>query len=389
MQIANTLSISLPVPRIYRIALSIFFFVQGLIFASWASRIPDIKLKFNLSDAALGSLLFALPAGQMAGMALSGYLVSKFGSRLMLSIGVVAYPGTLILLGAAPTLLLLVTALVFFGLCANLINIAANTQAISVEALYRKSIMASFHGLWSLAGFTGGLIGGFMAAHQQTPFVHYCIIFGLTMLLALLSGPYLLPRDASRKNKQTSIFVKPNRNIIILGIITFACMICEGTMFEWSGVYFQQIVHAPVNLVGLGFTAFMSTMAGGRFAADYFITRFGVKRMLQISGITILTGLLTAVILPTIIPTTIGFLLVGLGVASVVPMTYSLAGRSRSIQPGVALAMVSSIGFLGFLLGPPLIGFVAEAFGLRWSFTLIAVLGLGTTLLAGSIKNEA
>lgn len=386
MQIANTLS--LPVPRIYRIALSIFFFVQGLIFASWASRIPDIKLKFHLNDAELGSLLFALPAGQMAGMALSGYLVSRFGSRLMLLIGVVMYPGMLILLGAAPTLPLLVTALTIFGLCANLINIAANTQAISVEALYRKSIMASFHGLWSLAGFTGGLIGGFMAAHKQTPFVHYCIIFGLTMILALLSGPYLLPRDASRNNKKTSIFVKPDRNIILLGMITFACMICEGTMFEWSGVYFQQIVHAPAALVGLGFTAFMSTMAGGRFAADYFITRFGVKRMLQISGVTILTGLLTAVILPTLIPTTIGFLLVGLGVASVVPMTYSLAGRSRTIQPGVALAMVSSIGFLGFLLGPPLIGFVAEAFGLRWSFTLIAVLGLGTTLLAGSIKNE-
>lgn len=388
MQITNNLSISLPVPRIYRIALSIFFFVQGLIFASWASRIPDIKLKFHLNDAELGSLLFALPAGQMAGMALSGYLVSRFGSRLMLLIGVVLYPGTLILLGAAPTIALLVTALVFFGLCANLINIAANTQAISVEALYRKSIMASFHGLWSLAGFTGGLIGGFMAAHKYIPFVHYCAIFVLTSLLALFAGPYLLPRDASRKNKQASIFVKPSRNIIILGLITFACMICEGTMFEWSGVYFQQIVHAPANLVGLGFTAFMSTMAGGRFAADYFITKFGVKRMLQISGVTILSGLLTAVILPDIVPTTIGFLLVGIGVASVVPMTYSLAGRSRTIQPGVALAMVSSIGFLGFLLGPPLIGFVAEAFGLRWSFTMIAVLGLGTTLLAGSIKNE-
>ncbi|WP_343307284.1 MFS transporter [Chitinophaga niabensis] len=388
MQISNTLPLSLPVPRIYRIALSIFFFIQGLVFASWASRIPDIKLKFGLNDAELGSLLFALPAGQMLGMVLSGYLVSRFGSRLMLLIGVVIYPGTLVLLGVAPTIVLLVAALVFFGLCANLINIAANTQAISVEALYRKSIMASFHGLWSLAGLTGGLIGGFMAAHRHVPFVHYCIIFGLTMVLALIAGPYLLPRDASRKNKQASIFVKPNRNIVVLGLITFACMICEGTMFEWSGVYFQQVVHAPAQLIGLGFPAFMSTMAGGRFAADYFITKFGVKRLLRISGVTIFIGLLTAAIFPAIVPTTIGFLLVGLGVASVVPMTYSIAGRSRTIQPGVALAMVSTIGFLGFLLGPPLIGFVAEAFGLRWSLTMIAVLGLGTTLLAGSIKNE-
>ncbi|GEP97388.1 MFS transporter [Chitinophaga cymbidii] len=384
MQLAY--SISLRAPRAYRLALSVFFFIQGLVFASWASRIPDIKEQMRLSDGALGGLLLALPAGQMAGMALSGYLVSRFGSRLIMLIAAFLYPGGLILLGAANSVTLLAGALVLFGLCGNLMNIAANTQAVGVEALYRRSILASFHGLWSLAGFTGGLLGALMVARHQTPLVHYAIVFALTMLLVATSAAYLLPRDAPKKSGGHSIFVKPDRNIIVLGLITFACMICEGTMFDWSGVYFDQVVHAPVEWSRLGFIAFMSAMAGGRFAADYFITRFGAKPMLKSSGIIILTGLLLSVLLPSIVTATIGFLLVGLGVASVVPLSYSIAGRSKTIPPGVALAMVSSIGFLGFLLGPPLIGFVAEGYGLRWSFTLIAVLGLGTTLLAGSIK---
>lgn len=386
MQLAY--SITLRAPRAYRLALSVFFFIQGLVFASWASRIPDIKESLRLSDAALGGLLLALPAGQMAGMGLSGYLVSRFGSRLIMLIAAFLYPGALLLLGAANNLVLLAGALVLFGLCGNMINIAANTQAVGVETLYRRSILASFHGLWSLAGFTGGLLGALMVGQHQTPLVHYAIVFVLTMLLIAISSAYVLPRDAPKKSGSNSNFVKPDRNIMLLGLITFACMICEGTMFDWSGVYFDQVVHAPVEWSRLGFIGFMSAMAGGRFVADHFITRFGAKAMLQFSGLTILSGLLLSVVLPTIVPATIGFLLVGLGVASVVPLSYSIAGRSKTIAPGVALAMVSSIGFLGFLLGPPLIGFVAEGFGLRWSFALIAVLGLGTTLLAGSVKTK-
>ncbi|MBO9151991.1 MFS transporter [Chitinophaga sp. GCM10012297] len=381
-------SLPLRPQRVYRIALSTFFFIQGIVFASWASRIPDIKAKLQLSDAELGGLLFSLPAGQLAGMALSGYLVSRFGSRGVLMVAALLYPSSLLLLGLAPTTVMLSASLVIFGLCGNLINISANTQAVGVETLYRRSIMASFHGLWSLAGFIGGVIGGWMVTRGQGPFTHFCFIFSLSIVLAVVTGSFLLPRDAARKTGKTNIFVKPDRNIVLLGLITFACMICEGTMFEWTGVYFNQVVHAPVEYSRLGFIAFMTTMAGGRFAADYFVTRFGVKRMLRASGLIIVTGLMTAVLLPALLTATTGFLITGLGVAAVVPLSFSIAGKSKTIQPGVALAMVSSIGFFGFLLGPPLIGFIAEAFGLRVSFAVIAVLGLGTTLLAGRVKTD-
>jgi MFS family permease len=387
MQVTLPFPLRLRAPRAYRIAICIFFFVQGLTFSSWASRIPDIKNKLGLTDAALGSILFALPVGQLATMALPAYLINKFGSRQVLAISAVLYPTSLLLLGWAYTPLLLVVALVVYGICGNLCNISVNTQAVGIEALYRRSIIASFHGVWSLAGFTGGVVGSLMVANHTTPMQHFVIIICLTLPLTLAARSFTMPRDVARKEgTKTRLFAKPDRAILLLGGIAFASMICEGTMFDWSGVYFEKVVQAPDNLSRVGFVAFMSTMAGGRFAADYLITRFGVQRMLQFSGITILSGLLLAVALPNIVAATVGFLLVGIGVSSVVPMCYSLAGRSLIMAPGIAIAAVSSIGFLGFLIGPPFIGFISEGFGMRTAFSLIALLGLGTTLLSGKIK---
>ena len=163
-------------------------------------------------------------------------------------------------------------------------------------------------------------------------------------------------------------------------------MAAEGTMFDWSGIYFQKVVQAPPSLVTLGYSAFMGTMALGRFLGDGLVLRFGRKEILQASGVIIAAGLLLAVFFPSIVTATIGFLMVGFGVSSVVPIVYSQAGKSEKMSPGMALAAVSSIGFFGFFIGPPLIGFIAEAFGLQWSFGIIAILGFGTTVLAGFTK---
>ena len=157
-------------------------------------------------------------------------------------------------------------------------------------------------------------------------------------------------------------------------------------MFDWSGVYFQKVVKAERAWIGAGLTAFMSTMAAGRFVADWLVTRFGVKKILQMSGVVIAAGLFTAVLFPTIPTAIAGFVLVGAGVSSVVPLVYSAAGKSKKVSAGVALAAVSTIGYLGFLLGPPVIGFIAEASSLRVSFTLIALLGLTTTFMAWKTK---
>jgi MFS family permease len=371
--------------RKYRIATSIFFFIAGLTFSTWASRIPAIQTKLHLSDAGLGGVLFALPAGLMISLPVSGWLVSRFGSRPMVIVGSVFYPLILLMLASSTSVLQLVLSLFSFGIMGNLINIAMNTQAVSVETLYGRSVMASFHGLWSLAGFTGAVIGTFFVSKGLPPIIHFSIVSGLCVLLVILSYKFTLPHDIGHRQRQKA-FVKPDKKILLLGMIAFCCLVNEGAMSDWSGVYFKNIVKAPASLITLGYVAFTSTMALGRFLGDSLVTKFGVKRMLQISGSVITTGLLLAVIFPYLATATAGFFLVGFGVSSVVPIVYGLAGKSTTMSAGAALAAVSTIGFLGFLIGPPLIGFIAQAISLRWSFTLIAILGFGTALLAGKLK---
>jgi MFS family permease len=372
-------------PRVHRVAVSVFFFVAGLTFSSWASRIPDIKEKMQLTEAGLGSVLFALPVGLMSSLPLSGWMVSKFGSRRIVITCAIVYPFILLLLALATTTFQLILALFFFGLFANFVNIAMNTQAIGVEGLYRRSIMASFHGLWSLAGFTGAAIGTLFVAQGISPLTHFIMIWIASGLLIFASYRSLLPSSTDVKNKQR-IFVLPDKSILLLGLIAFCCMICEGAMADWSGVYFKKVVVSPAAYATLGYVAFTGTMATGRFVGDWLVTRLGVKRMLEFSGGFIACGLLLAVFFPSLIVATIGFLLVGFGVSSVVPIAYGLAGRSRTMTPGMALSAVSTIGFLGFFIGPPTIGFIAQASSLRWSFALIALLGMGTSFLASKVK---
>lgn len=376
---------TLPSQRIHRIATSVYFFIAGVCFASWASRIPDIQSHLQLSDAGLGSVLLALPVGLMTSLPLSGWLVTKFGSKRMMLLGSLSYPVLLCAIGLTEHVWQLVTVLFGFGMFGNLLNISINTQAVGVEALYGRSIMASFHGVWSLAGFVGASIGTLMIASHIPPFAHFICVAVAAITTAILFNKSSLDKDLAH-DKSQPIFVKPNKSILLLGLIALGCMICEGSMFDWSGVYFKKEVIGVGSLTTLGYVAFMSSMATGRFVGDWLTTKLGVRRMLQISGLVVTFGLLLAVIFPYLVPATIGFLLVGFGVSSVVPLVYSTAGRSGAMAPGVALAAVSTIGYFGFLFGPPLIGFIAQAASLRWSLTLIACLGFCTTLLASRAK---
>jgi MFS family permease len=354
--------------------------LAGLSFASWASRIPDIKLDLGLSEGSLGLILFALPTGIMSSLPFTGWIISKWSSRTILLIASILYPLTLVLIGMVQTPIQLAGTLFLFGTWSNFFNIAVNTQAIAVEQLYGKTIMASFHGIWSLAGFSGAAVGTLMISLELVPFWHFTIITSLSIPVVLLANKYTVKQDA-QTGKQP-LFAKPDKTILLYGLIAFGSMVCEGTMFDWSGVYFQKAVAAPAQWVTLGYLLFMGAMATGRFISDRFTTRFGIKPVLQASGALIATGLMISVIFPYIIPAGIGFLMVGLGVSSVIPLIYSAAGRSKTMNPGVALAAVSTIGFIGFLLGPPLIGSIAQIASLRWSFTLIACLGLLITVLA-------
>jgi len=379
--LAGTISFS----RAARIAVSTFFFVAGICFASWASRIPDIQHHLHFDDGQLGSVLFALPVGSMLSLPVAGFLVTKFGSRIVMFVGSFFYASLLCLLGLVDATWQLVTVLFFFGMSGNLMNISVNTQGVGVEILYKRSIMASFHGLWSLAGFVGASIGTLMVSQKIPPLMHFIIIACLIAILAIIMFRYSLSNDVSRQNNEKG-FALPDRSLLKLGIIAFCCMACEGCMFDWSGIYFRDIVKTPPHLVTLGYTAFMAMMATGRFVGDRLVTKFGVKRVLQLSGCLIVTGLLTAILIPNLYMTTAGFLLTGFGVSSVVPLTYGLAGKSHTMSAGMAIAAVSTIGYLGFLFGPPVIGYIAKTANLRYSFALIAVFGFCVIILASKVK---
>jgi MFS family permease len=157
-------------------------------------------------------------------------------------------------------------------------------------------------------------------------------------------------------------------------------------MFDWSGVYFKDVVKAEGSMISLGYAAFMITMATGRFAGDKLAEKFSRKRMVQLSGVLIFCGMMLAVLLPQLVTATIGFLLVGFGVSSIVPLVYSTAGKASKAPSGIAIATVSSIGFLGFFIGPPLIGYIAELAGLRYSFMTFAFMGLGISYMVSRVK---
>jgi len=369
-----------------RIAVGAMFFMAGLSFSSWASRIPTIKQSLGLSEAAWGAVLVSLPIGLMCSLPFSGWIITKIGSRRLLIGSLLIYGSSLVTLGLAQNPFQLIVCLIFFGFSSNAVNISVNTQAVATEELYQRPILASFHGLWSLAGFAGGVVGAFMIAINIAPFYHFLLMLLVIALSVFISARYLKDDKVASAGPA---FVMPDKSLIKLGIIAFCSMICEGAMFDWSSIYFQNVVVAPAKLVGLGFTAFMFTMAAGRFVADWFAHKFGLKRTLQLSGSLTATGLTIAVIFPNLYTAMFGFLLVGAGVSSVVPMVYSAAGKSKTMQPGVALAAVSTIGFLGFLVGPPVIGFIAGIATLRASFVLIALMGLSVVLVSTKAKLDS
>jgi MFS family permease len=375
--------------RRVRLATALFFFGMGLCFSTWASRIPDLKSILQLSEADLGALLFALPIGQMLAMPISGKVVNRFGSRQITIFGLLTYALLLTFLGLPTKAWQLGLGLFIFGFFNNFFNIALNTLGVHTQQLFDKPIMGSFHGSWSLAGFCGALLALIMVALEFSPFQHFVLVFILILILVVFNYKYLVKtsdKKAEEVHEKVSFFHIKDTSLIWLGIISFCCMASEGIMFDWSGVYFKEIVKAPSSLVVLGYTSFMVTMAIGRFLSDVLVGKFGPRKVLLASGITISSGLYLAVLFPNLIVCTLAFMLVGFGVSNVIPIVFNATGNSTKVSTSNALTIVSSIGFTGFLIGPPIIGYIAELTNLQYSFAFIGVFGLLISALTYGLK---
>ena len=372
--------------RTRRIVLSGFFFFAGICFASWASRIPDVKMQLGLNDAEFGGMLLFLPLGSFIGIPISGSLTSLYGSNRMLKIAAVLYPVALIMLGLATNTWQLGICLFFFGMAGNLYNVSVNTQAVVLVKSFEKSIISTFHGFWSLAGFAGGLVGGFFVAKDMSVLSQFIVIAGASSLFLFFAHSYLLQ---SEKNKQSlnKMWNKPSPLMLQFGFIALSNMICEGMMFDWSGVFFQDVAKVSNELRTIGYISFMACMTTGRMFADKLITYWGARKQLMLSGLLVIIGLIIAVSFPSLIVSALGFMFVGFGVSSVIPTIYGSVGKSAAPgQASIALASVSSVGFFGFLIGPPIIGFLSQAIGLRWAFLSVALLGLVTFIQAYRLK---
>ncbi|MCL8007652.1 MFS transporter [Gelidibacter japonicus] len=356
-----------------RIALSIFFLISGFSFATWASRIPTIKSLFDLNDAELGNILLILPISSLLGLPISGWLVSKFDSRKPMIISFVFFNIALALIGFSQSILMLAFAVFLFSFTMRIINIAINTQSISVQRNFVRNIVGSFHGLWSVGGLMGVAFSTLMVKLEVPMDSHTLMVSTFSMIAILIAYPFLLKNDKSPHGNKL-ILGKPDRSIMLLGILVFFAAVCEGGIFDWSGVYFKDII--KVELFTLGYLIFMVFMALSRFFSDRLIEKVGMKRLYIISASLISIGILILIVFPYFWPCIIGLSITGIGVAAIFPMTFMLAGMSKKYSPGMAISIVATYAIVGMLVGPPLIGYIAHAFNLKVAFVIFLIAGL-------------
>lgn len=356
-----------------RIALSVYFFLTGISFATWASRIPTIKTMFHFNDAQLGTVLLAMPISSLIGLPISGWLVSRFDSRKPLIVSFIAFSLALIGIGMAQTPFALVTAVCLFSFCMRILNIAINTQSITLQKKFEKRIVGSFHGLWSTGGLVGVAFSTLMVKMGVSMQVHLFVISLAILLIALIVYRFTLKNDKSTTGNKL-IFGKPDPFILYLGILIFLAAICEGGMFDWSGVYFKEVIKERVFTYG--YLSFMLCMAISRFYSDRMIQQIGTKSTYVFSSVVITIGILVAIIWPYFWSALLGFCLVGFGTAAIFPMTFALAGTSKKYSPGMAISIITTYGILGMFIGPPVIGYLAHAFGLQNAFFIFVVIGL-------------
>ena len=391
-----------------RYAVLSFFLAQGLCFSSWASRIPDVKAMFDVYDVFYwGLVLFLIPVGKFVAIPLAGFLVSRLGSRIMVQASVFGYALSLFLIGAVSSIYALGACLFFFGVFWNMCDISLNTQGIVIERLFGRTIMASFHGGWSLAACLGAVIGFFMIMAGVPPFIHFSVSALLILLIILCVRRYLqddrvrqfeeVEVKEEKGQKETpallSFIRKPELILIQFGLAGLFGLIVESAMFDWSGLYFESVLQVPKSLQ-IGFLVFMVMMTVGRFLANWAYGRLGKQRVLQLAGAFIFIGFFVSALLGgvfdnmilKVVVNSLGFMLVGLGISCVVPTIYSLVGAKSHTPVGIALTILSSISFVGSLVAPVLIGAISKAFDLEYAYLVVGVLGLCLFLMTTYCK---
>jgi MFS family permease len=351
-----------------RAAASALFFGNGFGIGTWAAQLPRFKVALGLSDGQLSLGLLAFSLGAVALMPVIGWAVAVVGSRTMTLIAAFSFAAALLLPGFAPSLGFFVVASLVAGACNGTMDIAMNTNATVVEKAWGSAIMSSFHAFFSLGGLAGAAVSGLLISLDvgiAPTLLLSCSGMGLLFLLAAFWT--MGEKDMTTEGHG---FAWPRGAVILLAVLAMFCFIVEGAIVDWSAIYLQTVAGASLEAAVTGFAAFSLAMTICRFMGDFVVRHLGRVRTIQLGGLLSAFGLALAMLLPHPVPASIGFALVGVGLANTVPVLFSTAGQMDGIPPSMGVAMVATLGYGGLLLGPPLIGFGGELLSLR------AMLGL-------------
>ena len=368
-------------PQHPRTAVNILFFINGFLHANLAARYPHVQEIFSLDNGTLGLLLLATSVGAVIAMPFTGWLIIRNGSRRISIVSIFSYAVFFPLITLMPGLTQLLPLFFIMGVTAGMLDISMNAQAVMVERAKGKPIMTSFHALFSIGMAMGAACASFFSGWNTPLFTHLLIISGASIIASFFATRHLI-KDTPQAGHDGPAFRLPNAAMISIGVIAFCCMLGEGAMADWSTIFMEKVVLASPAYAPLGLTFFALAMTIGRILGDRGRVMFGDKKLMIICSIIATTGIAVVITFIHPIVAVAGFFLIGLGLSVIVPIAYSIAGNSTQVSPGVGLAMVTSVGYTGFIFGPPIIGFLADWQNLRMALLFVAALFLVMTWLS-------
>lgn len=371
-----------------RLAITAIFLVQALVFASWTAHIPHVKASLGLSDATLGTALLGAPIGSILAMIVTGWLLPRVGSKVMVQVALAGYCLAGVGVGLATSLPQLFGALALWGVFQGALDVAMNTQGITVERALRTPIMSGLHGGWSIGAFTGAAIGA-IAVASGVPLDGQLLALGIVLLgvsgwlsLRLLPDPV----TTGEAHAKASLAILRNPVVLVLGGIAFACMLGEGAAADWSAVYLHDSLGSSSAVAGLGYAAFSFSMVTLRLGGNWLLTRISPRTLLPFLATIATAGFTMGLVIQTPFVALIGFAMLGIGLAMIVPTTFSAAGALSGQHAGTAIAAVSALGWAGFVCGPPLIGHLAEWTSLPLALGLVPILTATVAIATRSTK---
>ncbi|GGW36819.1 MFS transporter [Streptomyces xantholiticus] len=374
-----------------RIALTVFFALDGFLFAGWVVRIPAIKQQTGSSASDLGLALLGVSAGAVVTMTLTGQLCRRFGSHPVTVASAVLLALSMALPPLTHSSLALGLVLLVFGAAYGGINVAMNSAAVELVGAMRRPVMPSFHAAFSLGGMLGAGLGGLVAG-GLSPSVHLLALTGIGLLVTAAAGPVLLRHHAPAARTDTTpsaprrLEGRTRRLVLLFGVIALCTAYGEGAMADWSALHLEQDLHAHPGLAAAGYSLFALTMTAGRLSGTVLLERLGQTRALVLGGATAAAGMLLGALAPSVWAALAGFAVAGLGLANIFPVAVGRAGELAG--PG-GVAAASTLGYGGMLLGPPAIGFLADWFSLPVALTTVAALAAGAAVIAYGARAAA